>query len=66
MTVKDFSMQQRWMAVAIAAVEGSATIHGHDPIARRDFTLAITRHYVDRRAPGDGGDLLATEDEAKE
>lgn len=55
-TAKDFSMDQKTMAVAIAAVEGSATIHGHDPIARRDFTLVITRHYVNR-AVADGWPL---------
>ena len=54
-------MDQKSMAVAIAAVEGAATIHGHDPIARRDFTLVITRHYVSRELSGDGWGL-ATED----
>jgi hypothetical protein len=55
-------MSRRSLAVSIAAVEGSATIHGHDPIAKRDFTLVITRHYVDRRNLPDG--FALADDEA--
>lgn len=58
-------MDQKGMAVAIAAVEGAATIHGHDPIAKRNFTLVITRHYEERRV-ADGWALAGDESETKE
>lgn len=52
--VQSFRVQQSALATQIAIVEGRAMICGHDPIAGRDFTITMTRFYVDRRPVEDG------------
>ena len=65
--VQAFRWDQRSFGVSIAAVEGAALISGHDPIARKDFVLTVTRHYVTRQpAIEDGFPLEADDFDTKE
>jgi hypothetical protein len=64
--VQAFRINQASMAAQIAVIEGRAMICGHDPISKRDYTIAMTRIYTDRRPVEDGyplADELDTHDD---